>query len=1559
MLLNLVERENQDRLKQELQDEREATKLENLVAALVGRLLGVWVAVAKSGFQHGGDQGPAGQQGRRFRVECKKYSDSSSLSDRELLGEIDHALARDEAIEAWFLVTTRSVPEQLAQDLRQKGEKIGVPVEIFDWNDHEIAPLAALCAFDPDLVGAEFSMKAGDLARTLQPIAAHAIATLRRSMQSWCLGFEALRARSHDELDKIWTSPRASNAKLGQDAAGGAQDKKIKRTAVDSALNAWWQGAARTGSPAVVIGWDGVGKTWATLNWLVDGKHEQPIVLVVPSSAAADLSSVSETNVKRFLADRLYELSGTRNPEHWFRRLDYLLKRPKDEGVVLTVFFDGVNQEPSVSWLSILKVLQNESFEGRVRVLVSTRTHYFEDRLSKLRGLIVPAVLVKIDVYDTMPGGELNQMLAFEGLTRASLHPELLELARTPRLFKLVVRFRDRLVEAGQVTVHRLLWEYGRDTFGERAGKSFSEAEWRAWLKEIAERYRDGVREFSVKSLGETASRPDLSEREVYARLSDIIDGQFAIPGPSGNLQLTPTVVAHALGAALLAHLDTVAQSVFATIESELTQWLDPIGGLDQRAEILRAAVSILVERGGPTSTPLAGVLVTAWLQTQNVTDRHRQELAVLAPNLPYALLDAIERSGDRTHASARLWAVNALRTIPRTDTSALTVILTRVRDWFSIVSLDLDPRPDANADHNKRRLDRFRTRIGVDKPGPITVLGVNLQLIDRGDGVLPGTAPSIIEGFPLAKAQPIFEAAAIALAVSGRNDGWDGLKWLCLLNEVDPDDTAAALRDLSNALRLRSPESGVHPDLPARVAALLLWLSCRDVDEDAAVSIDPGIDHVLTYEKDYLPRPGRSFFALERRHAETALRDTELPLHVRVQRTKELWLDPTFEPPLSFVAEVREAATRIDVEKLDRHSGHTIEDHTFEEIEPVLARCAPDLLAHLICRKLQSATTCPPGSRYWIAIRATDHLVLAGKAEAAAAGNLRFSGTESDEDHEAFAANHLLMVELRDLDAQTQFDALIRAGLKFILTNFAEVLRPPTPAYVDTLIARYGAGSPKQQRDLLALLSIHPVAFSDTAWSWLAGFARQPEHEFCGLAFQTLTRADTARFGRMLAADGWSWSPDAHIWVNHYGTGALIEATLAMPFDQVAPRLAPWRLLEAARVRGADPNEIRLAAGIFGHVLAADKLEEPDPGSILSVDRTKAKSSPFAFSASPRLSPEEVDDPIAALNAAMDVDAQLKAHRRAAETAVSRIREARRSGASLYLTDMKAEDFEPVLRHAPDIVDLWLEGFSEVTVDFRRRVRLAEAAFLALCEALLAYDPIRGAQLWRALRATVTTRYIGAAGVEDLLHMVFRVPDSPAATGLREDLVGLEHCHTDQDLFDLAIATSYNSKADWLAAVIESDRASPLVWRRKRGTVLSGFTVNNRLPIVGAWPDGEIRTGHAELDRKSARFRWTDACARHWWGVYLAANEPSEAYAAWVLFLHSADRRAWIWMRKDVQAAMDTSAFFNLKLSHVELNRSKLKWAMEKRTDKIDQNFLDRKIAEGVGPWGKKARLT
>ncbi len=284
--------------------------------------------------------------------------------------------------------------------------------------------------------------------------------------------------------------------------------------------------------------------------------------------------------------------------------------------------------------------------------------------------------------------------------------------------------------------------------FGDRAGKSFSEAEWRAWLAEIANRYRSGIQEFSLKSLGETTSRPDLTEREVYARLSDIIDGRFALSESPGVLQLNPTVVAHALGAALLAHLDAMSGATFAAVETEVTQWLDPIAGLDQRAEILRAAVSILVERGAPFATPIAGVLVTAWLQTQNVTIVIGASLPVLRPIFPMRfLMPSNSRMrmhkvppdyGPLTHFAPFL-ASKVRRSRPSWRGSVLG---SPSRTWFSIVSREVDNRLDANPDFEQRRAERYRRRVGVDTSGSLTVLGVALLLVDRDDGRLQALAP-------------------------------------------------------------------------------------------------------------------------------------------------------------------------------------------------------------------------------------------------------------------------------------------------------------------------------------------------------------------------------------------------------------------------------------------------------------------------------------------------------------------------------------------------------------------------------------------------------------------------------------------------------------------------------------------------------------------------------------------------------------------------------------------------------------------------------------------------
>jgi hypothetical protein len=142
-----TDQDNLGKLKILLQDQTPPSVFENLVAALTGRLLGLTIGVARSGFQHGGDAGSSGRQGRRLRIECKRYADNTALSDRELLGEIDHAISADPGLEIWVLAATREVPEQLEKDLDQKGLGNGIPIIVVDWKPVGVSPFGGAMRF--------------------------------------------------------------------------------------------------------------------------------------------------------------------------------------------------------------------------------------------------------------------------------------------------------------------------------------------------------------------------------------------------------------------------------------------------------------------------------------------------------------------------------------------------------------------------------------------------------------------------------------------------------------------------------------------------------------------------------------------------------------------------------------------------------------------------------------------------------------------------------------------------------------------------------------------------------------------------------------------------------------------------------------------------------------------------------------------------------------------------------------------------------------------------------------------------------------------------------------------------------------------------------------------------------------------------------------------------------------------------------------------------------------------------------------------------------------------
>ena len=1535
-----------DALKAIVQSIEPATQLEHLTAALIGELIGVGVAVAKSGFQHGADAGTVGRQQRFLRVECKRYRDTTALDDRQLLGEIDHAVKADRALEVWILAATREVNEQLERQLFEKGESMGIPVLVLDWKSHEIPALAALLSTNPSLVSSLVDPSAGALAAKLEPQMTASIDRLRLDLSAWHIGSASVRRLSRTRLLTIWSDPRQSQAHFGQIVSGGGT-RHIHRAPLLRALDDWWTSPPAPGSPACVTGLFGVGKTWAVADWLIERVDQLPATLLIPASAVLGHSLGTAYDVKTFLAQRLQDLMQVRDVAHWRARLERLLLRPEAEGPVLLLVLDGMNQQPLGQWESLLKVLQGAEFVGRVRVITTTRTHHFEVKLRRLAALVDNVVAVTVNEYEANPGGELDQMLQLHGLTRAELHPDLHTLARNPRLFGLVIRFRERFVDTGAVTLHRLLWEYGRDTAGASVDKVFSAEDWEDWLRTAAQTIRQGIRSYSVKDLSEMAARRDLPESEIYRRLSELVDSSFFHKRPDGMRELSPAMVAHALGATVVSLLSEDPDASRDVLESALAQWLDPISGLDQRDEILRAAVSIALEIGPPR--PLLGVLAAAWLQTQNLADTHRAEIRALAAEMPEALLDVIELSHRFTHAASRYTAVEALRGVDRSNDEVRRLIFDRGADWLRRLPRHVDLRARSEPEAERHRQKRLVERIGTDETGPLTLLGESMVLVDSDDALWTDHLPALIEGYPLLELLPALRIASVAASVELNHRAWNQLRWVYLLNEVDREAVAASVRKSSEKMRQRVPEDGVHSQLNLRAAELLLHLSGRQDDDEAAVALNVSLGRWYSYENDYLNDPSHSIFALERRHAHDVLADESLPLHVRIRKCEHLWFDPTFEPPQTFSQAVAEAARNFPVEAMYTGRHATPEDLDFEKLRPVLARCAPQVLAELQRQLVRTVptTSAARAARAWHQV---DALLIHGPEEYVAARARRDAGRDGGDEADAFVASQLLLSEITELDALAQATLVVESDLPGVLTSITDDLLPMNTAQVDQLIERFRFGSPKQQKDVLVLLITRPPDLSPSAWQWVLEKTASPDEMDSRLAFMVLATADPRRLGTHLEQTGWCFSTTADTFAAHAASGALLEATLGQPFEQIASRLAPWRLLEAVRVRGEDASEARIAVEQLDAILTGGPREAPDLGAEVTVERAAASTHPPWYSVRP--APPEDPHSTEALRHALDEKAQRDAQARARETVQGRIEQVRKEGGSLFLEFVTYEDAQVILRHAPEVLDRWIAGHGTLSADFVRRVRLAEGLYLALCEALLLSDPARGVALWSALGHALRTRVLGAAGLPEWMHLIFRAPESPPVLAARHDFLNLEHAHTDTRLYELALVAQINGCGAWLESVIAQDLASDAPWQQQRASTMRGFLIDNSLPVAQAWPDGMATSWAQEVRRGAARLQYFEACAHHWWQEYWRREDRESAYAAWVLFCACADRRAMCWMDRVAARAPRDSALQVAKQRQWDVTRMRWKHGADASDLSLERRFLRRPIEEMVWPW-------
>ncbi|MBL8475299.1 MAG: hypothetical protein JNK71_04420 [Methyloversatilis sp.] len=1523
----------------------EPRALELLASELISRLVGVRLSVARGGgFQHGGDGGTAGRGGRHLRIECKRYAEGTPLSDRELQGEVDDARRRTPGLEAWILVSTKEASENTQETLNLKAREVGVPIVVLDWASScsGMPDLAALCAWASDLVTKHYGAKAGRAAKALAPFAGATVERIGRELESWRLGFENLRSVAADRVRAIWGNEADSRAALAQNVAGGAASALVERATALAALQEWWSVA--NGQLAVVHGAEGVGKTWATMQWMLRELDNLPLVLTVPSSAVRDLRTTTEGGVLEFLGGCLFDVARTQDRRYWNARVHQIFQRPLEQGPAMLLLIDGANQEPSFDWRRFVQILEAGCFKGRLRLLVTVQTHFLEERLHNMRGTTYGARHIGVEPYDVTPGGELEQMLALYGRALNSIAPDLLSMARIPRLFPLVMRLSAHVDFEGDVTVARLLWAHGRDELSLREGRAFSESEWEGWLLRLAESHwasiqagATGVRagdSYSLEQLEAMVTRQSYEPALNYRRLAEIIDGTWmeSIPGKVGHFRPKEATINLALGAAVLGMLEDVEHQAAGNVELALAQWLDPIASTSAAADILAAAMSILVAKRLPLTSAIPSAIVTTLLQSQNAQDFHRREAVALAPALLHALMIATERSSSRAQASARHWALEALGSISKENLAAWQVVAERLVAWVAHVRCPSAADMARSDDAARHEADRLVKRIGSYAAGTHSVMGVPLVLREVEHEDLALHVPSLLLGKPLMLFMPVFAAAAVAAAVSVSSAVWEGLKWLVSLNPVDPEETVGYLAALSAVSQGIPGGAGVHSELPTRVAALLLWLTGVEEHERKAANMRVGFEGGISYEEHYLRNPTRSLFVpIEHRHLDRLWRDDGVALGRRLQMAAAYLPDPTLDVPKDFVRQIEAAADSFPVEKLDVSMSNTAEDHDFEGIQPGLARLAPRALASLIRKWYCGLPSRSRELRHWAALRLTRHLLLAGASEAAAVKAMRLNRPNPEDSDEKILAMSMLEVELWFMELDDQLDALVEADCAFLSLQLLDVLRRPDDKTIESFLSRWGVGNRRALEVLFNYVARYPVPLERTVFDELVGaaFPEDKQDDLKTVAFLGLARANPGWFGEVLIARAWSATIADNYFEQELGSRAIFAARPAAPLRDLRSIVAPWCLLIEARARGGAAIDSNVAADALGAAIHANGFEPSHPGVDISIDVSR-RHAWVSFDPPERSSGDE-----ASLQDAFDFDAQHQRHRNAREEGTDFIRRAMDAGALMATARVSLEDARLLLTTCSAEVDLWLEGCNEPSQAFRFRVNRAAGLFLSFCEVLLETDWKRGVSLWRALDQSLTINFVGRGGINEMKLMLFRAPENAGVLTLRAEIFSLARNLTDSSYLDIAVCVLLTKNQAWLKSKIEADTRSNAMLRKKRAVLMQGFLENaSALPT---WPIGFAVGGLEWLSRRAQSWINRASFSRHWWRQFLLAKDLTNAYAAWHVFLNCADRTALAWIDIDLRelGEDDGDDLSRIKSFHIEANWSTLANSMKEKESK------------------------
>ena len=273
---------------------------EGLITKLIEDLTGYSFCLATSGYQGGRDISSSGLNSNSIAVECKRYA-ATNLNVRDLQGGLTQSVENIPDLDLWVLVTSRNVPSQVNEALRQQANREGIVYFAISADNSSPSSLELLCANSINTVSNFLGIPDSEPNHQtyLRNISERndfreKINQLRDQFSSPLVGYKNWKTEQNKKFENYLKSENESRIEFGQTL--NVSDQRInfvRRSEAFQELDSWIKNWPEFPAQKVFLGEEGCGKTWCVASWLSEKIRTEsdfpPVIFLSSERVSSDV----------------------------------------------------------------------------------------------------------------------------------------------------------------------------------------------------------------------------------------------------------------------------------------------------------------------------------------------------------------------------------------------------------------------------------------------------------------------------------------------------------------------------------------------------------------------------------------------------------------------------------------------------------------------------------------------------------------------------------------------------------------------------------------------------------------------------------------------------------------------------------------------------------------------------------------------------------------------------------------------------------------------------------------------------------------------------------------------------------------------------------------------------------------------------------------------------------------------------------------------------------------------------------------------------------------------